>query len=80
MITALCPGLTETPMTANPKISDTFDYSKPLTDQIFLAPRQPAAKAGEHLVKVIETAQNGTMWITDKNTLKKVEPKLFWEP
>ncbi|KAM7361759.1 alcohol dehydrogenase-like isoform 1-T2 [Cochliomyia hominivorax] len=80
VITALCPGLTESPMTANPKISDTFDYSKPLTDQIFSAPRQPAAKAGEHLVKIIEMAQNGTMWISDKNTMTKVEPKLFWQP
>lgn len=66
-------------MTANPTISDTFEYSKPLTDQIFSAPRQPAAKAGEHLIKVIEMAQNGTMWITDRSTLTKVVPKLFWQ-
>lgn len=79
VITALCPGLTESPMTANPKISDTFEYSKPLTDHIFAAPRQPAAKAGEHLVQVIEMAQNDTMWITDRCAIRKVEPKLFWE-
>lgn len=66
-------------MTANPKISDTFEYSKPLTDKIFAAPRQPAAKAGEHLVQVIEMAQNDTMWITDRCAIRKVEPKLFWE-
>ncbi|TMW50025.1 hypothetical protein DOY81_004891 [Sarcophaga bullata] len=79
-VTAICPGLTESPMTANPTISDTFEYSKPLTDHVFSAPRQPAAKAGEHLVKIIEMAQNGTMWISDRSTLTKVEPKLFWQP
>ncbi|XP_065358335.1 alcohol dehydrogenase-like [Calliphora vicina] len=80
VITALCPGLTESPMTANPKISDTFEYSKPLTDQIFSAYRQPAAKAGEHLVQIIEMAQNGTMWISDRMKMTKVEPKVFWQP
>ncbi|XP_005190984.2 alcohol dehydrogenase [Musca domestica] len=80
VITGLCPGLTESPMTANPKISDTFEYSKPLTDKIFSAPRQPAAKAGEHLVQVLEMAQNDTLWITDRFAIKKVEHKLFWEP
>lgn len=77
---ALCPGFTETPMTSNPKISDTFEYSKPLTDKAFSIPRQPAAIAGEHLVQVIEMAQNDTIWITDQCTLNKVEPTVYWQP
>uniref|UniRef100_A0A1I8MHD6 Alcohol dehydrogenase n=1 Tax=Musca domestica TaxID=7370 RepID=A0A1I8MHD6_MUSDO len=79
-VTAVCPGMTESPMTKNPKISDTFEYSKPLTDKLYSAPSQPASKAGEHLVQVLEMGQNGTLWISDRCELTKVEHKLYWEP
>ncbi|XP_013118121.2 alcohol dehydrogenase [Stomoxys calcitrans] len=78
-VVGLCPGFTSTAMTTAPKISDTFEYSKPLTDEVFSLPFQPAAIAGEHLVQVIEKAENGSHWITDRCNLTKVDFKTFWE-
>ncbi|KAM7361007.1 alcohol dehydrogenase 1-like [Cochliomyia hominivorax] len=79
-VTAICPGVTESPMSTNPKISDTFDYSKPLTEKFFSARSQPASVCAQHLVKIIETAENGSMWISSLGEMTKVEFKVHWKP
>ncbi|XP_037828558.1 alcohol dehydrogenase-like [Lucilia sericata] len=79
-VTSICPGVTESPMSKNPKISDTFDYSKPLTEKFFSAPSQPASVCAEHLVKIIEMAENGSMWISSLGEMTKVEHKVHWTP
>uniref|UniRef100_A0A1A9WPS6 Alcohol dehydrogenase n=1 Tax=Glossina brevipalpis TaxID=37001 RepID=A0A1A9WPS6_9MUSC len=79
-ITAICPGMTSTPMVLEKRICDTFDYSKPLTDEFFnKGVRQSASICGEHLVEIIEKSENGTLWISDRSELRLVEPKVFWE-
>lgn len=67
-------------MTTVPVISDTFDYSKPLTDKIFCAPSQTAATCAQHLVDIIEKGENGSLWLSVRGTMTKVEHKLYWEP
>ncbi|XP_065355184.1 alcohol dehydrogenase-like [Calliphora vicina] len=79
-VTSICPGVTESPMSTNPTISDTFDYSKPLTEKFFSAPSQPAAVCAEHLIKIIEMAENGSMWISSRGEMTKVEHKVHWTP
>ncbi|XP_073820185.1 alcohol dehydrogenase-like [Musca autumnalis] len=77
--TGLCPGLTITPMTTNPDMSPTLEDAKPLIDKLCTAEWQPAAKAGEHVVQVLEMAQNDSLWISDRGALSKVEYKVYWE-
>ena len=65
-------------MSTNSKISDTFDYSAPLTEKFFSAPSQPASVCGEHLVQIIEMAENGAVWISNLGEKTRVEFKVHW--
>lgn len=65
-------------MSKNPKISDTFDFSAPLTEKFFSAQGQPASVCAEHLVQIIEMAENGAVWISNLGDKTRVEFKVHW--
>lgn len=65
-------------MSKNPKISDTFDFSAPLTKKFFSAPSQSASACAEHLVQIIEMAENGSVWISNLGEKTRVEFKVHW--
>ena len=78
----LCPGLTITPMTANinGEATTTFEYSQPIMERFGNCKSQTARHCGEHVVQLIETAENDTVWISDQGMLSRLEMKSYWEP
>jgi len=79
-VMTLCPGLTKTPLIKEVLSNDTFDYSGELSQKIIDAEMQNAEDCGKNFVKAIESNENGAIWIADRGTLQKAEPKIFWRP
>lgn len=76
---AVCPGITRTTLLDDLTGRDTFDYSEPLTKYLETCKYQSQAVMGASLVKSVEMAENGGMYICDLGTVRKAEPKTFWQ-
>lgn len=60
---AVCPGLTKTKLIEYPENSGIFDYVEEEVAKVANVPGQEADICGKNIVKAMQTAKNGSIWI-----------------
>uniref|UniRef100_A0A0K8VT91 alcohol dehydrogenase n=1 Tax=Bactrocera latifrons TaxID=174628 RepID=A0A0K8VT91_BACLA len=79
-VVTFCPGLTDTPLKNNIATKYTFEYSKVIGEKLNNTKTQKPEACGAHLAEVVESAENGGIYISNQGTLSKVTPTVYWEP
>lgn len=76
----ICPGITVTPLIDNVVgVKDTFEYSRDITSFLSRAKSQTAEACAKNIIKSIEQAENGSIFICDLGELRSVELAKLWE-
>ncbi|CAD6992661.1 alcohol dehydrogenase 2 [Ceratitis capitata] len=79
-VVTFCPGLTETPLKNNIGSKYTFEYSKKISEELNSTKTQKPEVCGAHLAQVVESHENGGIYISNQGTLAKVTPTVYWQP
>ncbi|XP_036324014.1 alcohol dehydrogenase 2 [Rhagoletis pomonella] len=79
-VVTFCPGLTETPLKNNIGSKYTFEYSKKISEELNGTKTQKPEVCGAHLAQVVESHENGGIYISNQGTLSKVTPTVYWQP
>lgn len=58
----------------------TFEYATMMAERFTRVKRQSASACAKNLVKAVEIAKNGTVWLLDLDELKEVEMPVVWTP
>ncbi|XP_030560767.1 alcohol dehydrogenase [Drosophila novamexicana] len=76
----ICPGFTDTPLLADMLDKTTFSFETPMKKIIPKVKRQPPEVCASNMVKVIEQAQNGGVWMLDVGEIEELDMPVMWKP
>ncbi|KAH8366211.1 hypothetical protein KR093_010202 [Drosophila rubida] len=76
----VCPGMTETSMIHDMQDRTIFKFNIPAEYAVSNMKRQTALACAQNIVKVVEDATNGSIWMLDVGEIKKVEFPVMWTP
>ena len=75
-VITVCVGPTKTFVRRN--LTAFLEYGQEYVDKLKDAPCQQTLECGVNIVKAIEQAENGQVWLADMGKLELIKPHQYW--